>query len=435
MGAIQHHVDGASSIRSRSDASAEHPALAAQAIADAVTTLRDEARKVSGHRQPGVSSESGGVYLARDPVVSLVQSVLEEHLRPRTGPVGYWDQLVMRISQLLDPGRFTPDDPNWVIKIAEAMLTHLAIPVHPFNQQPAVHPITDDARLVLVGDWGTGLRRARDVAALMAIDVAEGRAAGRDVHVIHLGDVYYSGLRSEYRHHALDLWPVTDQQAADGVTSWSLNGNHDMYSGGHGYFRTMLADPRFSLQQAPDREPTSYFRLVSPSWDFVGLDTAWRDNRLSKGLVGVLQNPQAQFVNAIAEENPQRKLGFLSHHQYISVYSPEDIGTELGEKLAPTLDARKVTAWWWGHEHRCMGFEASGGVRFPRCIGHGGVPTTPLPEGPIPKPGTWLENTSFIEDNQCWTHFGYAVLDLDGDRIDVRYRNDDGTTPREEEVS
>jgi hypothetical protein len=341
----------------------------------------------------------------------------------------------MRISQLLDPGRFTPDDPDWVIKIAEAMLTHLAIPVHPFNEQPAIQEITDDARLVLVGDWGTGLPRARAVAALMAVDVAEGQAAGRDVHVIHLGDVYYSGLPSEYRHHALDLWPVTDQQAAEGVTSWSLNGNHDMYSGGHGYFRTMLADSRFQLQQSPDRKPTSFFQLTSPSWDFVGLDTAWHENRLSKGLVGVLNDPQAQLVNAVAEANPPRRLALLSHHQYLSVYSPTDIGPELGEKLAPTLDAQKVDAWWWGHEHRCMGFDPSGGVRFPRCVGHGGVPMSPLPDGPIPKPGAWLENATFTEDGQPWTRFGYAVLDLDGDRINVRYRDDDGATTREEDIT
>ena len=53
----------------------------------------------------------------------------------------------------------------------------------------------------------------------------------------------------------LDLWPVTADQAGAGVTSWSLNGNHDMYSGGFGYFQTLLADPRFAAQRSPDGTP------------------------------------------------------------------------------------------------------------------------------------------------------------------------------------
>ena len=53
------------------------------------------------------------------------------------------------------------------------------------------------------------------------------------------------------------LWPVTAAQARAGVTSWSLNGNHDMYGGGFGYFETLLADPRFVTQRSalyPDRD-------------------------------------------------------------------------------------------------------------------------------------------------------------------------------------
>ena len=33
------------------------------------------------------------------------------------------------------------------------------------------------------------------------------------------------------------------------MTSWALNGNHDMYSGGWGYFDHLLADERFSRQR------------------------------------------------------------------------------------------------------------------------------------------------------------------------------------------
>ena len=64
--------------------------------------------------------------------------------------------------------------------------------------------MADDARLVVVGDWGTGLPRARDVAALMQDKIAEALAGSRQVHVLHLGDVYYSGLETEDQRRFLD---------------------------------------------------------------------------------------------------------------------------------------------------------------------------------------------------------------------------------------
>ena len=318
-------------------------------------------------------------YLSRDPAVSLVQSAVSGALREQgvadRTPLdrSMWSAIVHTAEALLHPGNFSPGDPDWVIKIASSMLGHLAKGNHPFNPRPAVHAISDSARLVVAGDWGTGLPRARAVASYMAEEVAEALAHGREAHVIHLGDVYYSGLPTEIRQHVLACWPVTPEQARAGVTSWSLNGNHDMYSGGFGYFETLLADPRFAGQHSADGAPTSFFRLTAPSWDFVGLDTSWDRDVMSKGGSGVLEDPQAGFVAETARASG-RKLVLLSHHQLMSVYEPGDLGPVLPAKLGPVLDSGRVAAWWWGHEHRCMGFEAAHGVRFPRCLGNGGVP-------------------------------------------------------------
>jgi hypothetical protein len=269
----------------------------------------------------------------------------------------------------------------------------------------------------------------------MAEEVADALACGREAHVIHLGDVYYSGLPSEIRQHVLACWPVTPEQARAGVTSWSLNGNHDMYSGGFGYFETLLGDPRFAGQHSADGAPTSFFRLAAPSWDFVGLDTSWDTDVMSKGASGVLEDPQAGFVAEIARETPGRKLVLLSHHQLMSAYEPADLGPVLPAKLGPVLDSGRVAAWWWGHEHRCIGFEAAHGVRFPRCLGHGGVPVlqTYAAGDPVKPPGVW-EAAGFLEDTDgdCWARFGFAVLDLDGSQMQVRYRDDRGAEIRRE---
>jgi hypothetical protein len=334
-----------------------------------------------------VSSGGGpqGVpYLSRAPLVSMVQSHIEEALGdegvPDPGePSSLWSRLVSTVEHdlRLAPGSFTPDDPDWYVFIAKGVLERLAEGNAPFNNTPAEYAgLADDARLVVVGDWGTGLPRARDVAALMQEKIGEALGGGRQVLVLHLGDVYYSGLETEDQRRFLDLWPVTLAQADAGVTSWSLNGNHDMYSGGFGYFGTLLGDPRFGHQRSPDGKPTSFFRLRSPSGDFIGLDTSWDSDVTSAGQVGVLQDPQGSYVATVAAQSP-RKLVLFSHHQLVSVYDRSDLGATLPAKLAPVLTGNRVTAWWWGHEHRLVPTRrrrasatrgAWGMAAFPSCL-------------------------------------------------------------------
>jgi hypothetical protein len=402
---------------------------------------------LSGDASSLVSSggqASGVPYLSRAPLVSMVQSQVEETLdeegAPDRGhPASLWSRIVRAVEGLLhiSPGSFTSNDPEWYVDIARGVLERLAAGNAPFNPVPAEYDhVADDARLVVVGDWGTGLPRAIDVAAHMRQAIEAALAEGRQVHVIHLGDVYYSGFESEDKKRFLDPWPVTEDQAAAGVTSWSLNGNHDMYSGGFGYFRTLLGDDRFRAQRSPDGKATSFFRLRSPSWDFVGLDTAWQTDVTSDGQIAVLQDPQAKYVADVAASSP-RKLVLFSHHQLVSHYDQGDLGKTLPDKLAPVLNGNRVTAWWWGHEHRAITYGADAGVRFPRCLGNGGVPILPdkaPPAGSKP-PITWHSTRTVREHGQRRTRFGFAVLDLHPDHLDAAYIDDDGYTAHTETVS
>ena len=397
----------------------------------------------AGQAEASSGGGAGGAvpYLAREPAVSLVQSAVDSALRQRgvpdqpPGRLGLWAKIVQLIEGFLHRGNFGPDDPDWVIRIAEAALGHLAKGNHPFNPKPAEHAISGSARLVVVGDWGTGLPRAKAVARHMAEQVTDALRNGREAHVIHLGDVYYSGLPEEVRRHVLELWPVTAAQAGAGVTSWSLNGNHDMYSGGYGYYDTLLADPRFAAQRSADGASTSFFRLTAPGWEFVGLDTSWDPDVLTMGASAVLEDPQAEYVAQVAGAS-DRKLVLLSHHQLVTVYDQGDIGPVLTAKLGPVLDSGRVTAWWWGHEHRCVGFEATQGVRFPRCIGHGGVPVLATHTAADQPPAPWAwEPTGYVTSGgQRWALFGFAVFDLDGERIQARYLDEHGATVRTEVI-
>ena len=135
----------------------------------------------SGGQPPGVP------YLSRAPLVSMVQTQLEAALGeagvPDPGePASLWSRLVHAVERVLHlaPASFTPDDPDWYVFIAQGVLERLAQGNAPFNPAPAEYgDVADDARLVIVGDWGTGLPRARDVAALM--QEKHRRSAGRPV--------------------------------------------------------------------------------------------------------------------------------------------------------------------------------------------------------------------------------------------------------------
>jgi hypothetical protein len=389
-------------------------------------------------------------FLSRDPTVSVLQTSLEDEARKRgivetpehrgrfAHIVGSIETIVHHVAAILHPVKFGSHDPDWVTRIGEATLARIARGNHPFNPQPAELEIPeDDARVVIVGDWGSGLPRALAVARYMAEEVADAIAHNRAVHVIHLGDVYYSGDEVEYERRLLadGAWPVTVAQARAGVTSWSLNGNHDMYGGGFGYFDTCLMEERFVRQHSPDGKPTSFFRIKTPSWDLVGLDTSWDPEVLSKGLRGTLEDPQAEHVLAWAAES-DRKLMLLSHHQLLSAYDLGDLGTVLPYKLQVLLENKRITAWLWGHEHRCMGFDdPEHRIPFVRCIGHGGVPV-PLSgdAGAIPPPGAWLETEGFEDHGEQWHKFGFAVIDFDGPGGQVRYRDDEGKQTRVEQL-
>jgi hypothetical protein len=405
-------------------------------------------------------ASSGGAqmsvpFVSRDPMVSLLQTSLEDEARKSgvvhqpedRGRFGHIacviESIEHEIHSMLHPQKFSPHDPDWVTKISAATLDRIAKGNHPFNPNPAEYDVGDhsELRVVIVGDWGTGLPHACMVSKLMAEEIAEAQGREVPVHVIHLGDVYYSGDPVEVQRRVLadGMWPVTADQAAQGVGSWSLNGNHDMYGGGWGYFDTLLGDERFKLQRSADGKPTSFFRIRLPRWDLVGLDTSWDTDVLCVGKAGALTDPQAAIVKGWADECTRegRKLMILSHHQLVSAYDQGDIGNVLPAKLAPLIDGKQIAAWLWGHEHRCMGFESAHGIPYVRCIGHGGMPVAVEPEaasGSTPAPGVWQESESFEELGASWHKFGFAVLDFSGDQVEVRYRNDDGTQPRTEQI-
>ena len=376
-------------------------------------------------------------YFSRDELTSLVQSALEAYFEERRPELiveeepAAGDGLAPGAAALPDPvtdraldvsehrellGRFEITDPGWINSVV-AMGWRRLRDRHPFTASPAPpRPLARDARIVLVADWGSGIPRARNVAAEIR-RIIEPDIGRREQHVIHLGDVYYSGWKREYDKHFLDPWPV---HPGEPVGSWSCNGNHDMYSGGHAYFDHLLADPRFHGHRG-----SSWFSLENDDWQLLGLDTAYDDH--------ALKDPQGRWVAEKLRRHPERRTMLLSHHQAFSAYGSD--GPRLRETLREPLESRRIDAWFWGHEHRCVFYEDGHlGVGKARLIGHGGVPVYAHRE-PLRRPATYQFTRSFPTAWEEWALMGFAVLELSGAEAEVRYVDEFGNVYAEERLT
>ena len=390
-----------------------------------------------------VDPESRKTYMPSDMALALLQARYEQRLDDAPG------ELVTTVGEEAGPladeqvtttgvaegwGDFDDTDPKWVIGFLGELAQHLddrkkfKLPDSP----PRAARLEDDARVVLVGDWGTGGRIADAVAAGIRGELAA--AVGRQTHVVHLGDVYYAGTKWEAQHRFLPHWPVHDGEAA---LSWCLNANHDMYAAGEGLFEVILRDGRFAHQVTDDGRPTSEFALVGDHWQILGLDSAWKllGHELDdlRGHAGFLGDEQVARLEAVA--GPRRDSTILlSHHQ---PFTREKAGVEpvgnLLEATAGVRDGDGLKAWFWGHEHRCMTFGGRSGIEYPACVGHGAIPVEDKPS--LAEPPEWeLTQTYEDKDGDTWRMSGFAVLDFEPERFTVRYVDHEGRDSKPPEV-
>jgi hypothetical protein len=279
-------------------------------------------------------------------------------------------------------------------------------------------PFPAEGRVAVLGDWGTGLYGAPLIARAISQD------AQNFALVLHLGDVYYSGTTDEIETRFLAGWP-----ARPGALSRALNSNHEMYSGGHPYFGKTL--PAFGQE-------ASYFALQNKHWTLVGLDVAYKDH--------AIDDEQVAWLGEIIAKAGERRVILFSHHQ---LYSPfESQGGKLLAHLGfrRVLDSKRIYAWYWGHEHRCILFDEPDpqfGI-LARCIGHGGMPQSRKATRKLPQAGGTLwnqadwrrvagtsaagiaippstvlegENPYIVGEQDKFSPHGYAVLAFDGPHL------------------
>jgi 3',5'-cyclic AMP phosphodiesterase CpdA len=277
------------------------------------------------------------------------------------------------------------------------------------------------AKVAILGDWGTG----QDAAKLVLRQIANKKP---DV-VIHLGDIYYAGTQFEMDNYFLKPWKEILNLDANPIPTFSLAGNHDMYSGGGPYYQMIR-----QLGQ-----PASYFCLRNANWQFVGLDTGYHDHNPAGGGAGAtyLQDTEVTWLADKVNNAGGRQTVLLSHHQLFTAYDNIDgneINLRLYPQVAPLLSS--VALWIWGHEHDFVPYDSYKGLKRSCCLGHAAFPVgvDELPQKPkfpdVPVTKDADGNNLRVSATGGLCNHGYAIIELDGPAGKVSYYEDsDEETP------
>jgi len=344
--------------------------------------------------------------------------------------------------ELEDELKFSTCDPEWLQAITQYEQyfgpegKKNAIPYVRYGSLddfvlPSLKP---NARVAVIGDWGTGTDDARGVLTQVA-------SHKPDV-LIHLGDIYYSGTPEECKNYFLDLIDEVFARDQNPIPVYTLTGNHDMYCGGVGYYG-LLPQLNPSPPYSPDQaQAASYFALRSTdgAWQFLAMDTGLHDHdpfTVSKDVTYLDPDEEAWHVDKVKRftEGGGRTV-VLSHHQLFSAFS--GIGDyksrppaeqAVNPKLLATWEklraAGDVAAWLWGHEHNLCIYQPYRGLDKGRCVGHGAIPTfldadpykvldglgddrPQLVDHPA-QPGTPVQLSA---DQQVYAH-GFVIIQLD----------------------
>ena len=260
-------------------------------------------------------------------------------------------------------GKYEQLDAAWALSLLNYLKT-LIFGKSNFRHTPVNINATGKKQVTvaLAGDWGTG---AWDDHGCIcpAVKVAQRIQALNPDYSIHLGDVYYSGTGDEEHENLLDLWP----RASRGT--FTMNANHEMYSGADGLFQVLEEEGgTFSAQHG-----TSYFSIELDDWIILGLDSAYyADNALCQdGVLSDDDSDQIAFIQTLPLM--KKRVIILTHHNALSLDGTKAQGlwTDVVTKLRKAPDF-----WYWGHLHNGVVYsnKAASGVTRTRCVGHGALP-------------------------------------------------------------
>lgn len=277
-------------------------------------------------------------------------------------------------------------------------------------------PLKPGARVAVFGDWGTGAGPARRIMTMI-------KKQKPDV-LLHLGDIYYSGTAAECAANFAEVLDAVFDSKGSRIPVFSLAGNHDMYSGGHGYYDLVT-----KVNRGEQKQESSFFclRTQDGAWQLLAMDTGLHDYSplsVTNALTFVEADEQDWLEKRVREFGGKTIL--LSHHQLFSAFSQIGKPTADGHLVAhnPNLlpllrrlqKAGDIEAWFWGHEHNLCIYEPYLGLTRGRCVGHGAIPIFAeenpyLPLDTIIDPPKLVNNTMLGLSEDAYEH-GFAIITL-----------------------
>ena len=256
-----------------------------------------------------------------------------------------------------------------VIGWGECVTTYLGFKISlgslPYRtNQNIVVNISDQATIAIIGDWGTGDSTATNLLQQVA-------TFKPDI-LLHLGDIYFAGTQNEANNNFLTIC----RQVLGNIPLYSLCGNHDMYSGGDGYY--------WLLDQIGQK--SSYFCLQNDYWQFLAMDTGYNDRNpitVTNNMTSLYDQDgwsEAAWHLGMIRQAGNRRIALFSHHQLFSPFG--SVGSTNGQPSAynPNLLATfksvlaEVDIWFWGHEHTLALYDPYLGLVRGRCVGASAVP-------------------------------------------------------------
>jgi hypothetical protein len=258
-------------------------------------------------------------------------------------------------------------------------------------------------------------------------------------YTIHLGDVYYVGRKDEVRENCLGVPPPSNAFTPccwplGSVGSFALNGNHEMYALGNGYFDVFLPalGTRPGVGVPPSGQRASFFCLENAFWRIIALDSGY--NSIGIPVFEYLFSPSCKLRNEELDwiehnVNPKadkRGLILLTHHQYCSSFDAEY--PKIGQQLSGFID--RPVLWLWGHEHRMSvygKYATNGGIEaYGRCIGHGGMPVgiNPTFNSTRNRPLAVYDNRQYASpENITVGYNGFANLVFKDELVTISYHD------------
>jgi len=311
-------------------------------------------------------------------------------------------ELIYEDGTVLSMEPFANFDQNWFIaflNLAETAIHNLWYNngVYPTTPPPAPIQLSGatagTVNIAIIGDWGSGDATAQSLMNQVV-------SLNPD-YIAHVGDVYYAGspqptnpnsssyfYPNEELQNLNDLWP-----AAYNGKSFTLNSNHEMYSGGNGLFYDALGvlnTPAGSGTPFSAQQGSSCFALQFGGWTILGLDSAFMSSitsALMTGSIGGATGTQGQWIQSL-KLNPATTI-VLTHHNGFA--DDTCSGSPLWAEIRGALGGDPY-AWYWGHVHNGIVYDTPITIpatpstllqpaipsyttsTYARCLGHAALP-------------------------------------------------------------